>query len=160
MATDFFKASVISLFSTFFLKKALFFYLLSVLVLSGCDTRKDRSVDIALIYEMLEKRKQAVAQKDIQSYQGVFLPDYNEHGISINDIVGEMQQLFSAHESISLVYPRTRPDVKMNSARVIHTVVYKFSDQQPTISIKETLLIRKVSGNWYVSGGMKTGLLQ
>lgn len=130
------------------------------MVLPGCDTRKDRSVDIALIYEMLEKRKQAVAQKDIQLYQSVFLPDYSEYGISINDIVGEMQQLFSAHDSISLAYPRTRPDVKMNSARVIHTVVYKFSGQQPTISIKETLLVRKVSGDWYISGGMKMGFLQ
>jgi len=145
----------------FFLKSSLLCFSLCLLfVLPGCDTRKDRSVDIELIHKMLEKRKQAVIQKDIQLYKSVFLPDYDELGVSNKDIVMEMQQLFSAHERIELSYPRTRPDIKMNSARVIHTAVYTFSDNSLTTSIKETLLVRKIKDTWYVSGGIKLGRLK
>jgi len=138
-----------------------FFLLLFLLILvTACDTNKDRSEDIAMIYELMDKRKSAVAQQDIELYKSVFLPDYSEYGISNEDIEMEMQQLFSKHESIVLSYPRTRPNIKMNSARIIHTVLYTFSEKLPTLSFQETLLLRKSNDIWYISGGIKPGMFR
>jgi len=143
-------------------RRVFLFSLLSFLLIlvTACDTNQDRSEDIALIYQLLDKRKLAVAQKDIKLYQSVFLPDYDEYGISNEDIGFEMQQLFSRHESIVLSYPHTRPVIKMNSARIIHTVVYTFSEKLPKLSFQETLLLRKSNDIWYISGGIKPGMLR
>lgn len=133
--------------------------LLGQSLLSACSSQPDRSADIVAIYQLLGSREVAIEQKDIEAYKKLLFNDYSENGLSVTELVDDMRGIFARYETIDVEQPRTRPSITMNTARVIHAVTFRMTGGDRTVTFDETLLLRKVGGQWVISGGIRTGLL-
>jgi hypothetical protein len=133
--------------------------LLGQLILVACSSQPDRSTDIAAIYQLLSLRETAIERKDIEAYKKLLFKDYSENGQGVAELVDDMRRTFANHETIDVGQPRTRPSITMNTARVIHSITFRMTGDDRSVTIYETLLLRKVEGQWAISGGIRTGLL-
>lgn len=130
---------------------------LIVLLLVGCNTRAPDERDVDAVKNVLVMREQAIETKDLDLYKSIIHKEYSESGISFDDLMLDLEILFSNEGDISYVYQKARPSITMNSARVVHMVEYHFSSGK-TEKIHEKLYLRKVNGKWVISGGMTMGL--
>ena len=129
--------------------------LLGTLLLgTGCNTQKDYSVDIAAIYDVLQVRRQAVANKDLALYDSIIFSDYSDAGIKRELVLEDIKMTFNRLPGLNLQQPRIRPDVKRNSARVLQSSIYQIGAGEQTANIRETLMFRKIEGKWYISAGI------
>jgi len=126
-------------------------------IIASCDTKPTVEEDIAAIYNVLKVRQQAIEKKDLSLYRSLFLPEYADAGVSVEDIAADMERMFSRYEHITFSYKKTRPSIKMNSSRIVHWV--ELQTKNKSKKIQEVLLLRKVEKRWLISGGVKIGIL-
>ena len=131
--------------------------LIGGMLLAGCNTRAPDERDIAAVKEVLSVRAQAIESKDLDLYKSIIHKGYSEKGISLDDLVLDLEILFSNEADIKYIYQKAPPSITMNSARVVHMVEYHFSTGKAE-KIHEKLYLRKVDGKWVISGGMTMGL--
>lgn len=130
---------------------------LCVLMLSACEPRQeDRSVDKQEIRTLLQKRAEVIANKDLQGYGALIMPEYQDVSINKAMLLEEMQHAFATYKQLSLDYQKSPVAFKMNSARAVQQITYMLDGRQ--VHEREILLLRKLNGQWYISGGIKTGL--
>lgn len=130
----------------------------ALFLISGCS-HQSRDQDTVEIRKVLETRAKAIESKDIALYQSVFMPEYFDGKTTLQDIVDDMQTSFSKFAHIRLKYQKSPIEFKMNSARVIERITYNVVGIEKPVYDHEILLMRNVDGKWYISGGVKTGLL-
>ena len=106
---------------------------------------------------MLKLRQQAIEEKDLAAYKSLFLPDYADAGVSLDDLVTDMESMLSRYEHIEFHYKKTRPSIKMNSSRIVHWIQYQTKNKNK--KIQEILLLRRVEGHWLISGGVRLSIL-
>ncbi len=136
--------------------------LVAVLVavsLAGCGQQRSTEDDIAAIHEVMAQRKQAIEARDLEQFAAVLSPSYQDTGIRRQDVLDYMAALFQQYDEISYSYRKTRPDVKMNTARVIHTVKYSVNGGEKVAQVRETLIFRWQDGRWYIASGIALGVL-
>jgi len=138
--------------------RLLFCITLVLLLMTGCDTRKDYSADIEAIYQVLEVREQAVADKNLELYDGIIFSEYSDRGVKRTLVLEDIKLTFEQYPDLGLQMPRIRPDVKRNSARIMQSSFYRSEASKPEVQIQETLMFRKMEGRWYISGGIALGL--
>ncbi len=135
------------------------FAVLVAVLLAGCGEQRSIEDDIAAIYEVMAQRKQAIEARDLEQFAAVLSPSYQDTGIRRQDVLDYMAALFQQYDAISYSYKRTRPDVKMNTARVIHTVKYSVNGGEKAAQVRETLIFRWQDGRWYIVSGIALGVL-
>jgi len=136
----------------------LIFMLLISGMLAACNTQKDHTLDIAEIYKVLERRAQAVTNRDLKLYDSIIFTEYSSSGIHRDVVLDDLKLTFEKFPDIQLKMPRIRPDVKLQSARIMQTAYYRAGIDSPVVEIKETLMFRRVKGQWYISAGIVMGL--
>jgi len=109
---------------------------------------------IAQVKAVMEKRAQAIKNKDMELFKQVFLPDYNDGKNTYQDIVEGMAENFRNYESIAFTYQRSPVDLSMNSARMVGTVSYQGNSMDKAVFDHEITQFRRVDGQWYISGGV------
>ena len=140
------------------LNTVIFVWILAVFLVACTTTGVDEE-DVVAVRKVLAERADAIAAKDINRYRALFLPDYFDGKSSLEDVVSEMDQAFKAYDSIKLTMQKSPVDLKMNSARVIQRIVYDVAGGEKPLHGHETLLLRRVDGEWKISGGVQLGLL-
>lgn len=132
--------------------------LLAAALLAGCGEQRTLEDDIAGIYEVLAQRKEAIESRDLERFAAILSPDYQDTGIRRADVLDYMAALFQQYERISYSYRKTRPDVKMNTARVVTTSTYRVAGED-AVQVRETLIFRWQNGRWYIVSGIALGVL-
>ncbi len=136
-----------------------FFCALTALVfISGCEVEVPVEQSIAGVDKVLEIRKQAIENKDLALYKSILLPEYSSSGIPLEDVIGDLERLFSTEEQIEFIYQKAPPSIAMNSARVIHMIEYKLTPSGKSTKMRETIHLRRVNDQWFISGGIILGL--
>ena len=120
----------------------------------GCDTQSPSEETIAEVVEVLKQREKAIESKDLELYKTLIYSEYSEKGLFYDDIVEDLETLFSVEGDIRYEYQKARPSITMNSSRVIHMVEYHFAGSGKVKKFQEKLYLRKVNGTWLISGGM------
>ncbi|VAW87558.1 hypothetical protein MNBD_GAMMA17-68 [hydrothermal vent metagenome] len=136
-----------------------FFCVLTALVfISGCEVEVPVEESIAGVDKILEIRKQAIENKDIALYKSILLPEYSSSGVPLDNVIGDLERLFSTEEQIEFIYQKAPPSIAMNTARVIHMIEYKLTPSGKSKKMRETIHLRRVNGQWFISGGIILGL--
>jgi len=136
-----------------------FFCALTALVfISGCEVEVPVEESIAGVDKILEIRKQAIENKDIALYKSILLPEYSSSGVPLDNVIGDLERLFSTEEQIEFIYQKAPPSIAMNTARVIHMIEYKLTPSGKSKKMRETIHLRRVNGQWFISGGIILGL--
>ncbi len=136
-----------------------FFYALTALFfISGCQVEVPVEESIAGVDKILEIRKQAIENKDMALYKSILLPEYSSSGVPLDNVIGDLERLFSTEEQIEFIYQKAPPSIAMNSARVIHMIEYKLTPSGKSTKMRETIHLRRVNGQWFISGGIILGL--
>ncbi|NOY71056.1 MAG: hypothetical protein GXP14_01555 [Gammaproteobacteria bacterium] len=131
---------------------------IAVLLMLGCDKR-ELEHDIADVYKVLEQRKEAIDNQNLKQFDAILFADYQDAGISRKDVMEYMSMVFERYENISYSYQKIRPDVKMNTARVVHNIEYNFNHGEKFYRTQEIVIFRWYEGRWTISGGVKLGFL-
>ena len=126
--------------------------------LVGCDKQASTEQSVEEVKQVLLVREQAIESKDIELYKSILFKEYFENGIGFEDVVADIELLFSLEGDIEYEYQKARPSVTMNSARVVHNVEYQFPVSGKSVKAHEILYLRKVEGRWLISGGFTLGL--
>ena len=134
------------------------FFVACLVTLWGCNTSAPSPEDVIDVRKTLEKRAIAIRSKDIEAYRSVFLPDYFDGKYRLEDLVAEMEGMFSKYESIEFTAQKAPVETKMNSARVVQRIVYEATGREKPIHGREILQLRRIEGAWKISGGVYTGL--
>ncbi len=130
------------------------------MLLAACEKKPTLEEDIAAVQKVLEIRKQAIDNKDLELYKSLFMSDYADSGVRIEDLLFDMENNFARYEQIEFQYKKTRPSIKMNTSRVVHIIAYEVvSGGSKTVRDQETLYMRRINNQWLISGGVKIGLL-
>lgn len=132
--------------------------LLIVSLFSGCNTSAPNPDDVIDVRKTLSKRSQAIKDKDIEAYRSVFIPDYFDGKYRLEDLVSEMAAMFAKHESIEFTAQKAPVETKMNSARVVQRIIYDATGMEKPLHGREILQLRRINGEWLISGGVYTGL--
>jgi len=132
--------------------------LMALALLSGCDVEVPVEESIAGVDKILAIRKQAIDTKDIALYKTILLPDYSTSGVPYENLIDDIERLFSSDEQITFIYQKAPPTIAMNSARVTHMIEYQLSPSGRSTKLRETINLRRVDGKWYISGGITLGL--
>ena len=136
----------------------LFTVLLLASGLLACNTSAPSPEDVIDVRKTLSKRSNAIKNKDIEAYRSVFIPDYFDGAYKLEGIVSEMEQMFASYESIDFTAQKAPVETKMNSARVVQRIVYEAKGRAKPIHGREILQLRRIKGEWLISGGVHTGL--
>ncbi|HHM04896.1 MAG TPA: hypothetical protein ENJ19_04025 [Gammaproteobacteria bacterium] len=131
---------------------------LLLILLAGCEKEIPVEQSIKEVSRLLEVRKQAIDNKDLDLYASIILPGYSASGIPFEAVVSDMERLFSSDEKIEFRYKRTRPSIKANSARVTQMIEYHFLPSGRSVKTRETLDLRRVDGKWYIASGIALGM--
>ncbi|MBL1259252.1 MAG: hypothetical protein COB33_001825 [Thiotrichaceae bacterium] len=132
--------------------------LLAVVFLSACEFEVPVEESIAGVDKILEIRKQAIDNKDMDLYKSILLPEYSSSGVPLDNVIGDLERLFSTEEQIEFIYQKAPPSIAMNTARVIHMIEYKLTPSGKSKKMRETIHLRRVNGQWFISGGIILGL--
>ncbi len=132
--------------------------LVSILFMIGCDQR-DLEDDVTDIHKVMKERQAAIENRSLQQFGDILFSDYKDAGVERNDVMGYMSMMFESYENITYSYQKIRPDVKMNTARIVHKIEYNFNDGEKFFRTQETVILRWYDGNWTISGGIKLGFL-
>lgn len=132
-------------------------FFITMLIL-GCDKR-ELEHDIADVYKVLEQRKEAIDNRNLKQFDAILFADYKDAGVSRKDVMEYMSLTFERYEEIRYSYQKIRPDVKMNTARVVHNIEYNFNDGEEVYRTQEIVIFRWYEGRWTISGGIKLGFL-
>ncbi len=132
--------------------------LVAAVFLSGCDVEVPVEESIAGVDKVLEIRKQAIDNKDLALYKTILLPDYSSSGVPYESVIDDIERLFSTDEKIEFIYQKAQPSIAMNSARVTHMIEYKFMPSGKSAKIRETINLRRIESDWFISGGITLGL--
>lgn len=108
--------------------------------------------------EVMEKRKQAIHNKDINAYKKLFLPEYMDGGVDYQTLMLEMESQFSAFETIEFDYVKNPMNFTMNTARMVSMISYKTNSMEKPVHHHEKTIFRRVNGQWLISGGVAIGL--
>lgn len=131
---------------------------ISLLFMLGCDKR-DLEDDVADVYKVLEQRQEAIENRNLQQFDAILFSDYKDAGVTHQDVMEYMSMVFESYENITYSYQKIRPDVKMNTARVVHKIEYNFNNDEKVFRTQEIIIFRWYEGNWTISGGIKLGFL-
>ncbi len=132
--------------------------LIVLALLSGCEVEVPVEESIAGVDKILEIRKQAIDTKDLALYKTILLPDYSSSGVPYENLISDIERLFSTDEQIEFIYQKAQPTIAMNSARVTHMIEYRFTPSGKSNKIRETINLRRVNDQWFISGGIILGL--
>jgi len=132
--------------------------LIAFAFLNGCEVEVPVEESIAGVDKVLEIRKQAIDNKDLALYKTILLGDYSSSGVPYDSVISDIERLFSTEEKIEFTYQKAQPTIAMNSARVTHMIEYKLIPSGKTTKIRETINLRRVDNEWYISGGILLGL--
>jgi len=127
-------------------------------LLSGCEVEVPVEESMAGVGKVLEIRKQAIDNKDIELYKSILLSDYSSSGIPLDSAISDIERLFSNEEQIEFIYQNAPPSIAMNTARVTHMIEYKLIPSGKSTKIRETIHLRRVEDKWFISGGIILGL--
>jgi len=131
---------------------------ISILFMSGCDQR-DLEDDVADVYKVLKQRQEAIENRSLQQFDAILFSDYKDAGVSHKDVLDYMSMVFENYETITYSYQKIRPDVIMNTARVVHKIEYNFNNGEKIFRTQEIIVLRWFEGNWTISGGIRLGFL-
>jgi len=140
--------------------KPVVLFCLIVFTSIACNTSAPNPEDVVAVRKVLAQRAEAIRSKDMESYKAVFMPDYFDGKYKYQDIIDEMTQAFATYESIDFTAQRAPVEVKMNSARVVQRIEYELKGREKPAREREILLLRRIEGEWKISGGVVLGLLQ
>ncbi len=132
--------------------------LIIVLSLSGCDRSKDISQDVAMIRSIIDQRAVAIASNDIMLYRNLFLPEYNDIGVTRDQLVAVMERNFKQYQPMTFEHGGGPIEIIMNTARIVHQVTYRGEGLDKPMHDREILYFRRVDGQWYMSAGVKVDL--
>lgn len=136
-----------------------FIVMLSVVpLLSGCENEIPVEQSIAEVDKILEVRKQAIDNKDLTLYKTIILPEYSSSGVLYETVIEDIERLFDTEETIEFKYQKAQPTIAMNTARVTHMIEYRFTPSEKSDKIRETIMLRRVNGQWYLSAGITLGM--
>jgi hypothetical protein len=140
------------------------FWFLAALVvvagLAGCEREPPRDQDVIEIRKLMEQRKQAIENQDIELYSSLIYDGYTDVRSNKKDLVADMESAFKRYKSISFTYQRSPIEFKMNTARVIQRIIYHVDDTNESYHDHEITLLRQVDGKWYISGGVRSGAIR
>lgn len=108
--------------------------------------------------EIMEKRKQAINNKDIDAYKKLFLPEYMDGGVDYQTLMLEMEGQFAAFDTIEFDFVKNPMNFTMNTARMVSMVSYKTNNMEKPVFHHERTIFRRVNGKWFISGGVAIGL--
>jgi len=131
---------------------------ISILFMSGCDQR-DLEDDVADIYKVLEQRQEAIENRSLQQFDDILFSDYKDAGVTHKAVLEYMSMVFESYENITYSYQKIRPDVIMNTARVVHKIEYNFNNEEKFFRTQEIIILRWYEGSWTISGGIRLGFL-
>jgi len=134
------------------------FTLLGGLLITGCESKKPSRAELNEVKQVMEKRQQAIHNKDIELYKQVIFSGYSDGGVNYDAIIADMQDKFDRYDKIEFTFQRSTVDMKMNSARMVGQVSYKGSGMDKPVYDQERTIFRKVDGKWQISAGIKVGL--
>jgi len=132
--------------------------LISILFILGCDQR-DLEDDVSDVHEVLKKRQEAIENRSLEQFGAVLFSDYKDAGVAREDVMEYMSMIFESYENITYSYQKIRPDVKMNTARIVHNIEYNFNNGEKVFRTQEIVIFRWFEGNWTISGGIRLGFL-
>lgn len=132
--------------------------LTALVFLSGCEVEVPVEESIAGVDKILEIRKQAIDNKDLDLYKSILLPEYSSSGVPLENVIGDLERLFSTEEQIEFIYQKAPPSIAMNTARVIHMIEYKLTPSGKSKKMRETIHLRRINDQWFISGGIILGL--
>lgn len=135
-----------------------FLALMAFSILSGCEVEVPVEESIAGVDRILEIRKLAIDNQDIKLYKTILLPEYSSSGTPLDVVLSDIERLFSSHDAIEFLYQKAPPTIAMNSARVTHMIEYKLSPSGKSVKTRETINLRRVNDQWFISGGITLGL--
>lgn len=128
-------------------------------MLGGCESKKSTKAERDEVRAVMEMRQQAIRTKDIELYKQVFLPDYDNLGVTFDTLIEVMQANFDNNKTIEFTFRRSMVDMAMNSARMVGDISYKIDGMDKPIISQERTIFRRVDGKWKISGGVKVNLL-
>ena len=133
-------------------------FVLIVLSLYGCDRTKDISQDVEIIRSIIEQRAVAIANNDITLYRNLFLPEYNDIGVTRDQLVAVMERNFKQYPQLTFEHGGSPIEITMNTARIVHQITYRGEGLDKPVYDRELLYFRRVDGQWYMSAGVKVDL--
>ena len=131
---------------------------LAMALLAACSSQVNTEQDVIEIRKVMEQRARAIVSKDIELYQSLFVVDYYDGHYRLPELIDDMRDNFQKYSKITLTFQRAPVELKMNSARVIQRLVYHAEGLDKPIHNHEKLLLRRIEGKWYISGGVQIGL--
>jgi len=126
--------------------------------LSGCEVEVPVEESMAGVDRTLEIRKQAIDNKDLELYKSILLPEYSSSGVPLDNVIGDLERIFSTEEQIEFIYQNAPASIAMNTARVTHMIEYKLTPSGKSKKMRETIHLRRVNDTWFISGGIILGL--
>lgn len=108
--------------------------------------------------DIMEKRVQAIKNKDIIAYGKLFLPEYLDGGVDHQMLMEEMESQFSASETIEFSFVKNPMNYTMNTARMVSMVSYKTNNMEKPVFHHERTVFRRINGEWFICGGVAIGL--
>ena len=139
--------------------KLLVILLVSLQFIVACSREvESRKVVHSDLKAIMDKRKLAIENKDIEAYKKLFYTGYQDGGKNYDVIIEDMKYQFSNHDKIEFNYEKNPMNFTMNTARMVSMVSYKTEKMEKPVFHHEKTMFRRVDGQWYISGGVGVSL--
>ena len=139
--------------------KFIIIFLVFIHFISACsrevESRKEVHTDLKAI---MDKRKLAIENKDIEAYKKLFYTGYQDGGVNYDAVIEDMKYQFANHDKIEFSYEKNPMNFTMNTARMVSMVSYKIDKMEKPVFHHEKTIFRRVDGQWYISGGVGVSL--
>ena len=123
------------------------------LLLAACGRPSPRQE----IEQVLDKREQALARKDLAAYMALISPAYSDRGKTYRRIEESTRKNFAAFSRIELHSRKRSIYVKGDQAAVVQEYVLSYwvpSSGKHSIKDKERLVLRREAGGWKFIRGL------
>ncbi len=123
-----------------------------LLLLAACGDSSPKQE----IEEVLKKREQAIADKNLTAYMTLISPHYADKNENFQDIKKKAEANFAAFSKIELISSRRGIHVEGEKATVVqnYTLSYWLPSGKQSVRDKERLVLKKEKNNWKIIKGL------
>lgn len=129
-----------------------FFLVFSLLLMAvACGSSPRQQVE-----EVLVKREQALAAKNIRDYMALVSRDYYDEGKTYKDILEKAEKNFSTFSKIELTTSKRGIYIEEDQAVAVQEFVLSFwiQSKRKSVKNKERLVLKKEKDNWKIIKGL------
>jgi len=122
------------------------------LLLTSCSSPSPQQQ----VEQVLNKRQQALADKDLAAYMALISPRYSERGKTYQDIQKKAEQNFAAFSKIELTSSKRGIYLENQQAVVVQEYVlsYWLPSGRQSVKGKERLVLQQEGDGWKIIKGL------